>query len=91
MATPGTDSEAIKHILRGLLAEGYTLSHVWDGEEEITVTKVSEAMEAVMAVDTAHVHLKTPEGAYRWVWFDLGNSPEEFAFVLSTNLDPTLD
>ena len=90
MATPSTDSAAIRQILGGLLNEGYTLSHVWDGDEEIVVKNVNEAVEAVMSGDMAHVYVKTPAGEYGWVWFVLGDSPEEVAADYTTNLDPAL-
>lgn len=96
MNTPGSDEQGVRQIIRALRAAGYRLVMVFDGEEEIAVSTESAAIEAIFAVDMAHLHVKHPEtGVTGWVWFVLGNDPEEVAadytVTLSHVIDPLTD
>lgn len=93
MSAPSSDSAAIRQIIRALLAEGYTLVEVWDGEETVPVTNETTALAAVTAVDDATLFVRTPDGQYNpWVRFVMGNEPFEVAAdwidTLSHVLDP---
>ena len=91
---PSNDQEAIFLILKGLTDKGYVLTEVaddtWNPDERVTAETVDEAVEAVTAVDEAVVYLGTPAGEGGWIFFVLGNDPEEVACNYTTNLDPDL-
>jgi hypothetical protein len=91
MTTPTSDSAGIRQTIRALLAAGHTLDYVYDGEDEVKVTIEREAIDAITAVDQAHLHVTLPNGARGWVFFVLGNDPEEVICDHTTNLSPVLD
>jgi hypothetical protein len=95
MSTPSTDKAAIRQIIRALIAAGHTLAFVYDGEEDVPVTNETEAIDAIMAVDQAHLHVHLPLQPLReqergYVFFVLGNEPYEVACDYTLNLDPVL-
>lgn len=67
----------IRKVCKALIAGGYRLNYVDDGEERTPVANVKQAIEAVTAVDMAHIVFLTPAGEYRNLYIVLGNSPEE--------------
>lgn len=87
---PTTDRGAAQQIIRALVRDGWGLTIVWDGEESTAITNETEALNAIFAVDMAHLHVT--RGSDRgWVWFVLGNDPEEVAADWTVNLSGTLD
>lgn len=92
---PSNDREAVTLILEGLEAQDVTPEVVHDGEESIPVHSVSEAVDAIMAVDMATVDLVLPNGLETFIWFVLGNDPEEVAADCGVSLlefiDPITD
>lgn len=94
MSTPKTDEAAIRAIIRALRAADYTLDVVHDGEEEISVSTEPEALDAIMAVDCARLYVKrAADGGQTvgWVFFVLGNDPEEVACDYTVNLGEVID
>ena len=91
MATPSTDSAAMRAILRSLVNGGCTLRQVFDGEDVTDVSSVAEALRVILAVDDATVSVWTPDGSSGWVWFVLGNSPEEVVADHTVNLSEWID
>ena len=92
MSTPSSDKAAATAIIRGVIHEGWRLDRVYDGEEDIDVTTVTEALDAIFAVDMAHLHLHHPKTDERgWIYFVLGNEPEEVACDHTVNLSPAID
>lgn len=92
--TPKTDEAATRQIIAALLAAGYVLDHVYYGDDdEVKVSTVDEAWDAIDAVDDAFVYFKHPDrpNASPWVEFILGNSPEEVAANYVDSLDPIID
>lgn len=87
---PSNDREAVTLILEGLVNAGHTIEYVNDGEDLYYTEDVAEAVQHVMDVDMAHVFLDLPDGGSGWVWFVLGNDPEEVAADYTVNLDPDL-
>ena len=85
MSAPSTDAAAMRHIIRALRADDWTLVKVFDGEEDVPVTNESEAIEAITAVDDAYLFVKRGEES-GWVFFVLGNEPLEVACNYTTNL-----
>jgi hypothetical protein len=93
MAAPKSDEAGIRQVIRALRAAGYTLVEVFDGEDNVPVKNETEAVEAITAVDDAHLFVRTPDGEYNpWVRFVMGNEPEEvvcdYVLTLSHVLDP---
>lgn len=93
MTAPSTDQAGIRQTIRALKAAGYTLLEVWDGGDEMVKVKTeTEAIDAIMAVDDAHLFVRTPDGDYNpWVRFVMGNDPEEVICDHETSLSPVLD
>ena len=95
MSTPTTDRGAIEQIIRALRAAGWELDSVDDGDGELQkVATEPAAIEAIMAVDCAHLYVRRA-GIVGWVFFVLGNDPEEVAndytVTLSDAIDPLTD
>jgi len=92
---PSNDREAVSLILNGMVAVGHSIVEVaddtWNTDERQQTTDPNEATEMVMAVDEAYVFLNTPEGTSGYIYFVLGNDPEEVACDYTTNLSPDLD
>lgn len=97
MSAPKTDRQAVLLTLTALQEHGYRLTIVWDGEEVVEVyDDVKIALDAVMAVDDAVVNVWRPGtgGAPSrggWVFFVLGNDPEEVIRNHTGNLGDVLD
>lgn len=92
MSMPSTDRAAVGKIIRGLINAGWGLDRVFDGEEDVPVTTVSQALHVIFSVDMAHLHVKNPAtGETGWVWFVLGNEPEEVAADYTVNLSEAID
>lgn len=94
MSNPTTDRGAITRILTGLTEAGWTLVEVaddtWNPDERQAVSTVHEATEAIMAVDEGWVFLSKPEAKSQYIYFVLGNDPEEVAADYTVGLDPDL-
>lgn len=91
MTAPGSDRAGIRQVIRALRAAGYDLVAVDDGgEERIKVRTEADAIDAIMAVDCAHLIVKNTEHR-GWIFFVLGNSPEEVICDHTVNLSPVLD
>lgn len=89
---PSSDQAGIRQVIRALVAAGYTLVEVFDGEENVPTTTESAAIDAIMAVDDATLFVRTPDGSRNpWVRFVLGNDPEEVVCDYGMALDPILD
>lgn len=96
MGAPKTDEAGIRQTIRALRNAGYVLDYVDDGEEQVKVTNENEAVDAITAVDSAHLFVKHNDGERAsHVWFVLGNSPEEViadhGISLSHVLDPLME
>jgi hypothetical protein len=92
MSTPSSDKAAATAIIRGVLNAGWRLDRVNDGGDVIPVGTVEQALDAIFAVDMAHLILQHPStDEIAWIWFVLGNSPEEVAADHTVNLSPAID
>lgn len=93
MAAPRTDADGVRQAIRALLDAGYTLLQV-DNGEAVPVTTMKQAVDEVMATDTATLYVRTPLGDYDpWVVFVLGNSEpaKDLLADWSTRLSVVLD
>lgn len=91
MTAPKDDRDGVLQTFRALIAAGWTEPSVWDGEEETRVTTEAQAADIVMSVDQAHLHVKGPLGSQGWVFFVLGNDPDEVICDHTVNLSEVLD
>jgi len=96
MGAPTTDRGGIEQVIRALRAAGWELDYVDDTEEKIPVSTEPEAVEAITAVDEAFLHVKKRESngvVYDtgYVFFVLGNDPEEVVCDHTTNLSDVID
>ena len=92
MGAPESDSAAIRQTIRALKAAAWTLDYVDNGEEDIPVKTEQEAIDAITAVDQAWLFVKRTENGVRsYVFFVLGNDPEEVICDHTVDLSPVLD
>lgn len=90
MSAPTTDRGGIQQTIRALRDAGWELDSVWDGEESTPVTSYPQAVDDIMSVDQAHLYVKK-DGAEGWVFFVLGNDPDEVINDYTVNLSEVLD
>jgi len=101
---PSNDREAMTLILQGLVKTGHVVTSVQqdvhDKTDQIPCTDPETAANLVAECDEGLVYLNLPgsdtptDGSEGWdgyIWFVLGNEPEEVACDYTTNLDPDLD
>lgn len=93
MSAPSSDQAGIRQVIRALRARGWVLNFVYDGEEEVKVKTEQDAIDAIMAVDEATlvVNEGTVTGPRGWVFFVLGNDPDEVVCDHTINLSGVLD
>jgi hypothetical protein len=88
---PSNDREAITLILEGLVNAGHTITAViddtWNKDEKTYTSDVTEAVSLCTGVDEAFVLL---DNESQWIYFVLGNDPEEVASNYTVGLDPDL-
>jgi hypothetical protein len=88
---PSNDREAITLILTGLVEKGHTIDGViedtWNKEGVTLTSDPSEAAELCSGVDECFVYL---DDRSAYIYFVLGNEPEEVACDYTVNLDPDL-
>lgn len=93
MGTPSTDKSAIRQIVTAIVESGYELKFVDNGgdwDENVEVSTVTEAVKEVCEVDEASLVVEGPSGERAFVYFVLGNSPEEVGADWSVSLDEVL-
>lgn len=90
MSAPESDKAAIRQIIRALKAAGWALTFVDDREEETPVKGEQEAIDVIMGVDEAFMHVQR-DGVNGYVFFVLGNDPEEVACDYTVNLGDVID
>lgn len=86
MTAPQSDSAAIRQTIRALKAGGYELDSVWDGEESTPVATETEAVAIITGLDQAHLYVYEGGVDAGYVFFVLGNDPEEVICDYTTNL-----
>ena len=92
MSKPGSDKDGIRQIYRALVEAGYTVNQVFDGgDEPVEVSNEREAVDAVTAVDEASFNVQKDGKDVSWVFFVLGNDPEEVVNDYGTSLSHVID
>jgi hypothetical protein len=107
VTAPKDDADGIRQTFLALKGAGWGKPSVWDGEEETPVANEDEAVKIITGLDMAHLYVKrevaaqdgegepTTKTQTAWVFFVLGNSPEEVicdhTVSLSYLIDPLTD
>lgn len=93
MSAPSSDRAGIRQAIRALRNNGWDLHYVNDGEERILVKTESEAIDAIMAVDCARLFVNHigPDYDSGWLFFVLGNMPDEVICDYTTNLESVIE
>ena len=89
---PTDDKTAITDILEGMVKKGWTIDYVDDEEDTYHTSDVATAVSHVTDVDQASVYLSHKKRGIEeaWLWFVLGNDPEEVVCNYTVTLDPDL-
>lgn len=101
MSAPTTDRGGIQQVIRALKNAGWEIDSAWDGEESLENPTETAAIDWVMAVDSGHIYFRrdmsvtgpngepdnpATETETGWVFFVLGNAPDEVVNDYTTNL-----
>jgi CheY-like chemotaxis protein len=80
LGRPGAKGMLERRIVFNLLsllkAAGYSVTSVWDGEEEAPATDEKSAMETIFNLDEAIVRFKSETGSKHWLYLVLGNGED---------------
>lgn len=90
MSAPSSDKAGIRQTVRALKEAGWELDYVDDREEITPVSTETTAIEAVTAVDEAFLHVTRGDDT-GYVFFVMGNDPEEVICDHTVNLSVVLD
>lgn len=95
---PSNDHEAMTLILQGLEDRGCKVTHViednWNPDDVTPVSSIKEAVELLDNLDEGVVWIDLPSGGERensFIFFVLGNDPEEVACDYGVSLSPYID
>lgn len=89
---PSNDREAISLIIDGLIERGCTPTVSRDGEnEDLPYNDKDEALDWLTSCDESVLFVDLPNGQESYVYFVLGNSPEEVASNGDVSIEPYLD
>lgn len=90
---PSNDREAISLIIDGLIERGVIPTYVTDGAgETIEFGNKEEALDWLTSCDDSRLEVFLPESQTdTWVYFVLGNDPEEVACDYGVSLSPYID
>lgn len=92
---PSNDREAISLIIDGLIERGCKPTTCRDGEnEDLPYTDKASALDWLTSCDESVLFVDLPEGAERessFIYFVLGNDPEEVAADCGVSVSPYLD
>ena len=95
MSAPSSDKAAIRQVIRALRKAGYVITGGHDGEDYFKVDPdVSEDTlidDFLTVCDESTLHVMTTQGIESFVWFVLGNDPEEVVADHGTSLSEVLD
>lgn len=90
MSAPSSDKAGIRQTIRALRAAGYALDSVNNGgDDNEPVTTEEEAIAEATASDSAALYV-TRDGESSYVYFVLGNDPEEVVCNYTVDLEPVL-
>lgn len=95
MSAPKSDKAAIRQVIRALRNAGYVITGGHDGEDRFTVAPdVSEDVlidDYLTVCDDSTLYVRTPDGWESFIYFVLGNDPEEVVCDHGVSLSPVLD
>lgn len=90
MSAPTTDRGGIQQTIRALKADGYELDSVWDGEESTPVKTETEALDIIMNLDQATMYVNKDGADAGYVFFVMGNDPDEVICDYTVNLESVI-
>lgn len=89
---PSNDREAISLIIDGLIERGVQPIGSRDGEgETLLYADKKSALDWLTSCDDSALDVRLPDGTLTWVYFVLGNDPEEVACDMGVSLSPFID
>lgn len=101
MSAPSSDKAAIRQVIRALRKANHTVTAATDGAGETHRFAPDALEEAIIAevtsCDDGTLHVRLPgdgplkERERGWIYFVLGNDPEEVVCDHTVNLSPVLD
>lgn len=94
MGAPSSDKAAIRQTIRALRKADHVIYGGHDGEEEVSYAPDAseDAIIADMtACDSSTLWVRLPDGSESFVFFVLGNDPEEVICDHGVSLSPVLD
>lgn len=89
---PSNDREAITLIIDGLIEVGVKPTEAIDGEQEVEAfTTTKAAVDHITSCDDGSLNVILPDGNETWLYFVLGNDPEEVLCDYGVSLSPYID
>lgn len=88
---PCDDRQAMRLVIRGIMAKGVTLDFIYDGEEDVPVSTTATALDILCNLDDAFLHVVRPDGIRGWIRFVMGNEPFEVVCDHTINLSEYID
>ena len=85
MSAPTSDRGGMQQVIRAMRADGWEIDSAWDGEESLESPNETAAIDWVMACDQGHIYFRKGDET-GWVFFVLGNEPEEVVNDYTVNL-----
>lgn len=78
----------VANLIAHMQAAGFEIKYVFDTEEEVQCTTTKEAMEAIFAVDLAHLHMQKKGFKRHFIMLVLGNGFDIISDYSYTPGDP---
>lgn len=89
---PSTDREAISLIIDGLIERGCKPTVSRDGgNDDLPYADKNEALDWLTSCDESVLFVDLPDGNDGYIYFVLGNDPEEVPSDYTVNLEKFLD
>lgn len=90
MSAPKTDRDGIQQVMEALSRDGWKVVGVQDYEDDPVMDSYDEALTYIMDLDEARLLVARGHG-HGWVYFVLGNDPEEVVSDYTLTLSHVLD
>lgn len=94
MSAPSSDEAGIRQVIRALKAADHTITGGHNGAAEFKASNATSEdviIDELMACDSSSLYVTLPDGSTSFVFFVLGNDPEEVVCDHGTNLEPVLN
>ena len=94
MSAPSSDKAAIRQTIRALRRADHVIYGGNDGEEEVVYkpnASEDDIIADMTACDDSTLYVRLPDGTESFIYFVLGNEPEEVICDHGVSLSPVLD